>query len=224
MRLVNVSYNIDIEFAENCTEIISIEGPDIYTEFIQELNSQLDGEAGNFVLSEKNDTLKMDKKVEFIFNPFGVDFNEKRIISKAYNVLKDSAEGLDELREKINSSIVNILDEVILRSPYDNFVYNLDLDWNTLFKLYDVRVQFEEGKLVDKLIQYIRMLAELLGIRVIFLLNISTFLTKYELQELCNSAQYEKVNLVLLEQRELELTDVKSRSHIIDCDRCLIIK
>ncbi len=224
MRLVNVSYNIDIEFAENCTEIISIEGPDIYTEFIQELNSQLDGEAGNFVLSEKNDTLKMDKKVEFIFNPFGVDFNEKRIISKAYNVLKDSAEGLDELREKINSSIVNILDEVILRSPYDNFVYNLDLDWNTLFKLYDVRVQFEEGKLVDKLIQYIRMLAELLGIRVIFLLNISTFLTKYELQELCKSAQYEKVNLVLLEQRELELTDVKSRSHIIDCDRCLIIK
>ncbi len=224
MRLVNVSYNIDIEFAENCTEIISIEGPDIYTEFIQELNSQLDGEAGNFVLSEKNDTLKMDKKVEFIFNPFGVDFNEKRIISKAYNVLKDSAEGLDELREKINSSIVNILDEVILRSPYDNFVYNLDLDWNTLFKLYDVRVQFEEGKLVDKLIQYIKMLAELLGIRVIFLLNISTFLTKYELQELCKSAQYEKVNLVLLEQRELELTDVKSRSHIIDCDRCLIIK
>ena len=224
MRLVNVSYNIDIEFAENCTEIISIEGPDIYTEFIQELNSQLDGEAGNFVLSEKNDTLKMDKKVEFIFNPFGVDFNEKRIICKAYNVLKDSAEGLDELREKINSSIVNILDEVILRSPYDNFVYNLDLDWNTLFKLYDVRVQFEEGKLVDKLIQYIRMLAELLGIRVIFLLNISTFLTKYELQELCKSAQYEKVNLVLLEQRELELTDVKSRSHIIDCDRCLIIK
>lgn len=224
MRLVNVSYNIDIEFAENCTEIISIEGPDIYTEFIQELNSQLDGEAGNFVLSEKNDTLKMDKKVEFIFNPFGVDFNEKRIISKAYNVLKDSAEGLDELREKINSSIVNILDEVILRSPYDNFVYNLDLDWNTLFKLYDVRVQFEEGKLVDKLIQYIKMLAELLGIRVIFLLNISTFLTKYELQELCKSAQYEKVNLVLLEQRELELTDVKSRSHIIDCYRCLIIK
>ena len=224
MRLVNVSYNIDIEFAENCTEIISIEGPDIYTEFIQELNSQLDGEAGNFVLSEKNDTLKMDKKVEFIFNPFGVDFNEKRIISKAYNVLKDSAEGLDELREKINSSIVNILDEVILRSPYDNFVYNLDLDWNTLFKLYDVRVQFEEGKLVDKLIQYIKMLAELLGIRVIFLLNISTFLTKYELQELCKSAQYEKVSLVLLEQRELELTDVKSRSHIIDCDRCLIIK
>ena len=224
MRLVNVSYNIDIEFAENCTEIISIEGSDIYTEFIQELNSQLDGEAGNFVLSEKNDTLKMDKKVEFIFNPFGVDFNEKRIISKAYNVLKDSAEGLDELREKINSSIVNILDEVILRSPYDNFVYNLDLDWNTLFKLYDVRVQFEEGKLVDKLIQYIKMLAELLGIRVIFLLNISTFLTKYELQELCKSAQYEKVNLVLLEQRELELTDVKSRSHIIDCDRCLIIK
>lgn len=224
MRLVNVSYNIDIEFAENRTEIISIEGPDIYTEFIQELNSQLDGEAGNFVLSEKNETLKMDKKVEFIFNPFGVDFNEKRIISKAYNVLKDSAEGLDELREKINSSIVNILDEVILRSPYDNFVYNLDLDWNTLFKLYDVRVQFEEGKLVDKLIQYIKMLAELLGIRVIFLLNISTFLTKYELQELCKSAQYEKVNLVLLEQRELELTDVKSRSHIIDCDRCLIIK
>jgi len=224
MRLVNVSYNVDIEFAENCTEIISIEGPNIYTEFIQELISQLDGEAGNFVLSEKNDTLKMDKKVEFISNPFGVDFNEKRIISKAYNVLKDSAEGLDELREKINSSIVNILDEVILRSPYDNFVYNLDLDWNTLFKLYDVKVQFEEGKLVDKLIQYIKMLAELLGIRVVFLLNMSTFLTKYELQELCKSAQYEKVNLVLLEQRELELTDVKSRSHIIDCDRCLIIK
>lgn len=224
MRLVNVSYNIDIEFAENCTEIISIEGPDIYTEFIQELISQLDGEAGNFVLSEKNDTVKMDKKVEFISNTFGVDFNEKRIISKAYNVLKDSAEGLDELREKINSSIVNILDEVILRSPYDNFVYNLDLDWNTLFKLYDVKIQFEEGKLVDKLIQYIKMLAELLGIKVVFLLNMSTFLTKYELQELCKYAQYEKVNLVLLEQRELELTDVKSRSHIIDCDRCLIIK
>ncbi len=224
MKFVNASYDINIEFRENCTEIISIEGQDIFTEFIQELIAQLHGEEGNFVLSEGNGILKLDKKMEFISNPFAIDFNEKRILTKAYNILRDSAEVLEEDRENINSSIVRALDEIILRSPYDNFTYNLELDWTTLFKLYDVKVQYEDGKLVDRIIQYIKMLSELLGIKVICMLNMSTFLTEYELRELCKSAQYEKINLILLEQREISIENVEIRSNIIDCDRCLIVK
>lgn len=78
MKLVNSKYNLDIEFEENISNTLVLENKQHMIDVIQNLILQLKGDEGDFVLSsEKN--VKFDKVVEFITNPFEIDFISKRI-------------------------------------------------------------------------------------------------------------------------------------------------
>ena len=55
------------------------------------------------------------------------------------------------------------------------------------------------------------------------LVNIKAYLNKQELMELYKVAFYNKINLLLIEMAEGEVTG-EERVYIIDNDRCLIVK
>lgn len=80
MKLVNSKYNLDIEFEENISNTLVLENKQHMIDVIQNLILQLKGDEGDFVLSsEKN--VKFDKVVEFITNPFEIDFNNKNLLN-----------------------------------------------------------------------------------------------------------------------------------------------
>ena len=86
MKLVNSKYNLDIEFEENISNTLVLENKQHMIDVIQNLILQLKGDEGDFVLSsEKN--VKFDKVVEFITNPFEIDFNNKKIATKLFEQL-----------------------------------------------------------------------------------------------------------------------------------------
>ena len=51
-----------------------IESPESFSGYVLELSTQIDGNEGQFVLSDKNKELDLAKKAELIFNPFTVEF------------------------------------------------------------------------------------------------------------------------------------------------------
>lgn len=55
------------------------------------------------------------------------------------------------------------------------------------------------------------------------LVNIKAYLNKQELMELYKVAFYNKINLLLIEMAEGEVTG-EEKVYIIDNDRCLIVK
>lgn len=80
MKLVNSKYNLDIEFEENISNTLVLENKQHMIDVIQNLILQLKGDEGDFVLSsEKN--VKFDKVVEFITNPFEIDFFLKNLLN-----------------------------------------------------------------------------------------------------------------------------------------------
>ena len=66
-----------------------IESPESFSGYVLELSTQIDGNEGQFVLSDKNKELDLAKKAELIFNPFTVDINERKILNKLYMELSD---------------------------------------------------------------------------------------------------------------------------------------
>lgn len=222
MKLVNSRYNLDIEFEENISNTLVLENKQYMIDIVQNLMLQLKGDEGDFVLSDEKN-IKLDKEVEFIANPFGIDFNNKKIITKLFEQLSSVASECDEDYNSINRKIVSVLDCVCNSVEYSNLEYNLEYEWKSLFKLYNVRVGENYGSLYEKIEEYIKVLSDILHMKLVIFLNIKEYLTKEEMNNLQKICFYKKIFLLLIESEE-RFTLVNEKTFIVDKDRCLIVK
>ena len=218
MKLVNSKYNLDIEFEENISNTLVLENKQHMIDVIQNLILQLKGDEGDFVLSaEKN--VKFDKVVEFIANPFEIDFNNKKIVTKLFEQLIAVASECVEEYNFINGKIVGTLDDICSKIEY----YNVEYNWKSIFKLYNVRIGENYNSLCEKIEEYVKVLADILHIKLLIFLNIKEYLTEEEIDNLQKICFYKKIFLLLIESEERFVLD-NEKTFIIDKDRCLIVK
>ena len=217
MKLVCASFGLEMELLENYVTVLVVENAGYLTEIVSSLKKQSEGEEGIFVLAENDKIEKIDKKLALVIDPFSISINERKIINKLYTKLGEIAPDYFEDKAKLTEDAIVLLDELVLASPFANLVYDLDYNWMELFK------GFMAVTLVEKLVEYMHILTNLLGIKVLCLVNIKAYLNKQELMELYKVAFYNKINLVLIEMPEGEMIG-EEKVYIIDNDRCLIVK
>lgn len=88
VRIAWACNNLDIELEENKILVLTIENTEEYVKFLSELNLQSEGEVGTITLSSDGKELNFNKTAEIIFNPFVLDMNNKKIITKLYQNIK----------------------------------------------------------------------------------------------------------------------------------------
>lgn len=220
MRLVNALSGLSMDLCENQVNVIAIESPEVLAEYISELKRQISGEDGQFVLSDK-DICRIDKMMEIVLDPWTIDFNSKRIKTKLLQLVKEEADeyfydSFIETKGMICQYAENLLDKMMYSVSYD-----MNIDTMSLIKFLDVKVDIQTDKLIDSIIEYIKLLHDLCKIEVVVLVNIKTYLSKKELLYLYQEALYQKVHLILLEATLTEQIDYETIV-IIDTDRCVI--
>ena len=89
MKLICAKQGIELRLDENQVNTLVLENPAIFSEFLQNLISQLEGNEGELILSEGDKIYPISKTVAFLANPLSVDCNEKKIITKLYKELED---------------------------------------------------------------------------------------------------------------------------------------
>ena len=226
MKLVCASFGLEMELLENYVTVLVVENAGYLTEIVSSLKKQSEGsegEEGIFVLAENDKIEKIDKKLALVIDPFSISINERKIINKLYTKLGGIAPDYFEDKAKLTEDAIVLLDKLVLASPFANLVYDLDYNWMELFKGFNVRFEEMAVTLVEKLVEYMHILTNLLGIKVLCLVNIKAYLNKQELIELYKVAFYNKINLVLIEMTEGEVIG-EEKVYIIDNDRCLIVK
>ena len=226
MKLVCASFGLEMELLENYVTVLVVENAGYLTEIVSSLKKQSEGsegEEGIFVLAENYKIEKIDKKLALVIDPFSISINERKIINKLYTKLGEIAPDYFEDKAKLTEDAIVLLDKLVLASPFANLVYDLDYNWMELFKGFNVRFEEMAVTLVEKLVEYMHILTNLLGIKVLCLVNIKAYLNKQELIELYKVAFYNKINLVLIEMTEGEVIG-EEKVYIIDNDRCLIVK
>lgn len=222
MKLVHTELNqgMEIAFGQPCEWII--EAPAFFQRVVQELYNQKNGLEGKFTLSLQDKILNISKKAEMIINPFSVDLNDKRILNKLYMQLSEQANSetfymkTQEIRRQIYEYIFQLEQEY-------RYILNVDeeVDLNTLFKAAGVRYEAFEEDFLDTLCRYIKIVSELLEIKLIICINLRSYLTDEQISALINDVKYEEFGLLLIENQERSCLEGVNRC-IIDKDLCEI--
>lgn len=213
--------NMNLELEENKVLVITIENTMMYIKFISDLSAQSKGEPGLVCLSKDDKAISISRSAEVIFNPFSIDINNKKVITKLYQELRNISDGtFQEQQYKINADIIEYLDILTNHCTY-YLNYDLQIEPEALFKLYNVKLVDHTDSFLEQLIHYLRVMNQLGGIHNFFFINLKDYLEENELEVLYEFARYEKIDLILLETRKT--THQKYEKHwILDKDRCII--
>lgn len=216
----NIKYHIELK--ENIVNVIILENQRIYSKLVQELLSQCNGEEGKFVLSEDNKELKISKNMYLISDVFNIDFNQRKIINNIYANLENIA--IDEKyyikTNKIKSDIIKYIDDLIMEVDY-SLAYKEDIEIKELFKLSNIKIEIYDKNLLEKIVDYIEILQKICNIKCIVFINLKTFLTPKELEQLYLHCNYNKMHIILLEN--IKKSKLKfEKIFILDKDLCEI--
>jgi len=222
MRFAYPELNLDFEFDENFPTVVVIEDKKLFSQTVFDAWNQLNGYQGNLMLSDNNKLLKFDKQCDVIMNPFAIDFNSKKILSKIYDDLESF--GKDTCLEQIiqlNGELVTLLDELSQDANYP-ITFDLELDLKGLMKLYHVRVDEYDEDVLSLLISYVKLLRRVMSIKTILFVNLKTFFSRNQITELYTACRYEEVAVVDLESFDFGKAFVDEHYIIVDKDLCYI--
>lgn len=165
--------------------------------------------------------ISIPKKVECIFNPWALDYNNKKAITRLYKELEDTVQEkhIDQMT-RINAEVVNVIDRALNDVPYP-LTMRYDYDISGMFKLYDVKFDIVDVSLLDKITTYIKIMHQVCHIDVFIFIGLKTYMTEHEIVGLYQMGFYEKVSILLIEsvsRPKLQSEVVK----VIDHDMCVI--
>jgi len=222
MRVLFKNYALEIELQENKVVNLVIENAKAFSEICQDLWKQVNGEAGNIILSDNEKVKSISKEVDCIFNPFSLKCNDKKILTKIYQEISKEAEFcLQDKMAEVNSKIVEFVEQLISIVPYD-ICFEPDMDITGLLKLYNVAFEDSNGSLLEKIVEYIRIMSKLCGIKVFVFINLKQYLDENELMQLYEFCFYEKIYIINLEAYQDKIISSAEKYWIIDKDFCII--
>jgi len=223
VRLLHKDFRFRFEFAENARSLLIVERPEIFSSMVGELSGDFFEEEARFVLSEDDKIMKKKESLECIVNPWSASMNEKRILNRVHDMLKKQIQSSDLLLE--NNRVYAQIEEfalLILQNTDLDLTYSEKTDVQNLIKFMDIRFSEKQETLLEKLVDYIKVSHDILGIQCFVFVNLLAYLTSYEIEKLYEYVNYQKIHVLLLESRQPEGLEMFSDIVIIDKDACEI--
>ena len=221
MRLVYAPYGIELNLAENQVCTLVVEHPKALRDILQNLIGQINGQSGEWILSEAETIFSIAKTCTLIDNPLVVCCNEKKILTKLYKELAENANSMmNEAYSYMNSEMLCFLEQLLQTVPY-HLDMELQTDAAAILKAYDVKIVENREEPLEVLIDYLRAMSSICGIRVVWLLNLKHFFSEEQVQQLYEFCFYEKIFIINLEGQKSYLLEQET-GIIVDKDLCLI--
>lgn len=221
MKLIYTEYNLEIELYENQVIVLSVENSESYSKLLRDMWGQTQGKEGKWVLLDKEKKLKLSKELECIFNPFSLNCNDRRILTKLYLEIKQQSDiFFQEETMLLNTDINQFLDKLLLQMPYA-LKYSSDLELSDLLKIYKVEIEYGEETILEQIVEYLRVMKKICRVNNYVFVGLKQYLTVSELEKLYEYVFYEKINLIIIESIHIPLIDGE-KGWIIDKDLCII--
>ena len=224
MKVINNIWQRQIVLEDNLIHTIVFENKKYYRENILELIRQHKGYEGSFILSDNNKEVSFDKNSYFISDLFNIDINNKKILNKINGeLLKIVTDDIAEYN-KITSYIREYFETLVFSNNID-LEYNDEIEANSLLKLGDFKIQFEESNYLEKLIKFLKVLVELCNIKVIFIVGLYRVFSVKEVEKIYKEVCLNKINIINIEseQQNTKKSDCYNELvYIFDKDNCEI--
>ena len=220
-KLVHRKYNFFISLEENWVNELVIEEPSIFAAFVKEFVAQTEGEEGDFILSDTDRILPIDKNIIFVKDLFSMDTNQRKLLTKLYSQLNEYANDIfAQERTFFYQSYIRYMDYICEKSRLP-LAYEVEPETQDIFKMAKIKVDCQAESLLEQVVEYVNASVELLHQNIFVFLNLKLFLTKEELEALYYECFNRKVYLILIETIFQEKLP-KEKVCIIDKDQCII--
>lgn len=199
-----------------------IESPELFARYLQELYGQYAKCEGKFVLSQDIKELDISKYVEIITDPFAVDLNGRKIINKLYTELNELSK--TEMMYMKTLQLAQHIQEYLLdlESNTNHILqFNGEMDVTGLLKTMDVKIEDCTEKFFERLVCYIKNVIGVLSVKVFVFINLRSYLTDNQMEELIQEITYQEVHALFIENQERTCLKGGIR-YIIDKDGCEI--
>ena len=224
MKIINKNWQRKIEIVENTIYTLVFENKKYYRENIKELISQHKGNEGNYIYSNDNKEISFEKSSYIITDIFNIEINSKKILTKIYNslikqIIDDTAE-----YNKLTTHIRAYFEKLIFNSSFE-VEQGEEIDINSLLKLGDFRIHIEDDDILEKFIKFLKVLVQLFGINIIFIVGLHNVFTDEEIKEIYKEVCVNKINIINIEYRQFDnLSDENyiEKVYIFDKDNCEI--
>lgn len=197
-----------------------IESPTFYRQIIKNLSANLD-DCNYFTLDGK--TLRA-KHIDFISNPFLLNFNDKKVIATLLKLLvkQSTSESFYNETNSFKSYIIKYLDELIYAENF-NFEVETDPDFSidSIAKAVNIHIVGDEDNFIELLTDYLDMMTELSDIKLFVFMNLRAFLEKEDIELLIKNINNHQLDLLLIESQQKSKIS-NSNQLIIDKDLCEI--
>lgn len=219
MKLAHIALENQIDFKDDKIVFWDIEDTQIYYEFVRELKNQIDGEDGDFVLSNNFKSLKLDSNAEIIVGPFDMAFDSKKIanlISK--RIVKTAVEDEYFIKfQTIEKSIMEYLRNLIIDADLPVEVGPIEIE--NLIKASSIKTS-ESNSFYDNLVNYVSLLLNLSKPKLLILVDIKRYIKQDFLAEFLNFLQYEDVNVLFIDCCLNKFSNNSARTYFLDKDHC----
>lgn len=221
MKLIFPEYDLHLKLQENRVNVLVIENPTVMGEVVGELYAQWNGAEGRFVLSDGEKILQISKKINIMTDIFGLNCNDKKMISKLYQEVEELAtENLVQENMEINAAILCYLERLCEQVPY-HINYQSQILPSMLLKMVELKFETQSETLLESIIEYLGVANKVFNYALNVFVNLKLFLTTEEIKSLYEYVFYNKIPLLLIEGVERERLSVEDVT-IIDVDKCTI--
>lgn len=224
IRISHRNVETPIILETNNPMILSIENPNEFYRFTEELRKAFNGEESEFSFWINNDAFIPDKRGEILLSPFYFETSDKKIMSLLYKKLQKNFHDGDFLIEfnEINGKIEKFL--LDLCSTVDFSVDYETLSIENILKTSCVKPTQEYDGLLEKIVNYVNIFCELKHIDFFVFVGITDVLSEIELLKLYKHCELQKVNLLILEHGKNKRTIENERKIIITEDLCELVE
>lgn len=222
MMIAYPAADICCELNEDKILTLTIENQHLFYSIINDIQTQLEGNDGKFVLSENFQPLDMRKYIELITQLVPFTVNQKELVSKLHFLLKRKA--VDEIMYQSTHEIISKISEYLYKLTEEQdmeLAINAPDDIAGILKAFDVRFEDNDMSLPEKILEYTITLNELKGTKLFIIVNLRSYLTDAQAEQLFQSMLLKKLQLICIESSEHERLK-NEEVIIIDKDMCII--
>lgn len=224
MKIINKNWQRKIEVEDNVIYTLVFENKKYYRENIIELINQHKGNEGSYILSNDNKEISFDKNSYIITDIFNIDINNKKVLSKIYSsLLKEIVEDISNYNE-LSTNIRVYFEKLIFNSSLE-IEQGEEIDMSSLLKLGNFKIHVENNDILEKFVKFLKVLTELCGCKIIFVVGLHNIFTKGEIIKIYKEACLNKINIINIEYQEfnnLSNENYKEIAYIFDKDNCEI--
>ena len=224
MKIINKNWQRKIEIEDNIIYTLVFENKKYYRENIIELINQHKGNEGSYILSNDNKEISFDKNSYIITDIFNIDINNKKVLSKIYSsLLKEIVEDISSYNE-LSTNIRVYFEKLIFNSSLE-IEQGEEIDMSSLLKLGDFKIHVENDDILEKFVKFLKVLSELCGYKIIFVVGLHTVFTQEEIIEIYKEVCLNKINIINIEYQQFNNLSKKNYREIVyifDKDNCEI--